>query len=249
MPQDPFTGFITRKEAAKLYNRNYKSLIEEDWKKAKQRGDRKTLNNFKLRRRTGDEVKGREVTTELIEWLRRKEGSPTWYIRQSYLDHKYDLRGESPKRETTPEKEESGGQVSEPKAPSGQVVSLLKGQIQKLEEDKRELRDELKIKNEQIQAANERNRETHVLMRDLHEVIRDLQKRLPAPETSSLPAGQSDSEPHDAVVVTESQEKGGRKSPKKKTARTRKRTAVTSKKQVKHKWYETPTLNRLLNRS
>jgi hypothetical protein len=150
------------------------------------------------------------------------------------------------------------------------IASLLREQIQKLAEDKQDLRDELKIKNKQIEQANERDRETHILMRDLHQLLRDMQQRLPAPPSpvradigapesatniASIVDAQIDPQATGAIRVSDAdvgkREEGSRRSrttAKRSSDKGSAKRPKPGERSGSHKWYETPTLDRLFGR-
>lgn len=245
-------GFITRKQASERCKRAERTL-QRYWSKAIEHRDETVLKNLKLRTEDGDVIEGKDVTKEKIDDLKKQGKNPTWFVHATWVERKYGPRLELSSTERA---------VGSPKVPEkesnsqhGDVVSLLKDQIQMLEQDKRELRDELKIKNDQIKDANERGKETHVLMRDLHRLLHDMHQRLPAPSARQQfdvkPEDADAQQTQDAVVVTESRTtkpgEGSRSSRSAGKQGTTKQKASRSKSR-KHKWYETPTLNRLFTR-
>lgn len=269
MDNTPIPGFITRRQASKLCQRSERTL-QRYWSRAIELEDSRVLDHLKLRTEDGEITEGSEVSKQLIEDLKKSSKNPTWYVRATWAGKTYCARA----HEKSP-KEKSDAAGEPPKSDGlettdSQVVALLKDRIERLEQDKQILRDELKIKNEQISQASERDRETHLLMRDLHELLRDMQQRLPAQSqpahTLSPPAAAV--RPIDATkpttVVTASpvakSEKGTRRSrtnaapqKSKRSSATRSKTSPAkpksrSKKQSKPRWYETPTLNKLAAR-
>lgn len=205
MDNAPIPGFITRKQASEHCKRAERTL-QRYWSRAIEHSDESVLKNLKLRTEDGEVVEGKDVTKEKIDDLKKQGKNPTWFVHATWVERKYGPRLEQRSTEQVVEPSKSPEGESSP--PSGDVVSLLKVQIQMLEQDKKDLRDELKIKNDQIKDANERGKETHVLMRDLHKLLHDMQQRLPAPSIKEQfdlePDDVSDRQTQDAVVVSTS---------------------------------------------
>jgi len=187
MDTSPIPGFITRKQASERCKRAERTL-QRYWSRAIELADAEVLGRLKLRTEDGEVIEGPDVTKELIDQLKKRRKNPTWYVHAGWVAKAYGPRLDD---DTTDKRRQADGGVgdSHPQTPpvyDSQVISLRDERIRQLEQDKQDLREELKIKNEQIKEANERDRETHVLMRDLHELLRDMQQRLPA-ITSSYP--------------------------------------------------------------
>lgn len=200
MDTSPIPGFITRKQASERCKRAERTL-QRYWSRAIELADAEVLGRLKLRTEDGEVIEGPDVTKELIDQLKRGRKNPTWYVHAGWVAKAYGPRLDD---DTTDKRRQADGGVgdSDPQTPpvyDSQVISLRDERIRQLEQDKQDLREELKIKNEQIKEANERDRETHVLMRDLHGLLRDMQQRLPAitPSNPPLPAATAPLEPAD----------------------------------------------------
>ena len=181
-------GFITRKQASERCKRAERTL-QRYWSRAIELKDDTVLKSLKLRTEDGEVIEGKNVTKDIIDDLKKQGRNPTWYVHATWVERKYGPRlEEKPKPTPTSQKEAGGGENDSPTPPdaSDSIMPMLREQIQKLEQDKQDLRDEMKIKNKQIEQANERDKETHILMRDLHELLRDMQQRLPAPSVPVL---------------------------------------------------------------
>ena len=188
MDTAPIPGFITRKQASERCKRAERTL-QRYWSRAIESHDDSVLKSLKLRTEDGEVIEGKNVTKEKIDDLKKQGRNPTWYVHATWVERKYGPRlEEKPKPVPTSRNESGEGESDSPTPPhsSDSIMPMLREQVQKLEQDKQDLRDEMKIKNKQIEQANERDKETHVLMRDLHELLRDMQQRLPTPDVPVL---------------------------------------------------------------
>jgi hypothetical protein len=184
MDTSPIPGFITRKQASERCQRAERTL-QRYWSRAVGLRDLKVLQHLKLWTEDGKVIEGPDVTKERIEQLKEERQNPTWYVDATWADKTYSPRppdGAVQTPEAKPAAER--GDLDVPDA----VAALLRQQIQDLQHDKEELREELRIKNQQINDANEREKETNILMRDLHRLMSDMQQRLlPAPQGALYP--------------------------------------------------------------
>ncbi|MGH3429833.1 MAG: hypothetical protein ACRDQZ_20065, partial [Mycobacteriales bacterium] len=111
----------------------------------------KMLDHCRLRTEDGETREGIGVTPELLDQLRIKGKNPVWFLRVSWLEKTYGRRGRPQRREQTPsgtftaDTEEGSDGSSRP-----DMVRVLREQIRRLDQDKQDLRDEIKIKNQQI---------------------------------------------------------------------------------------------------
>ena len=175
MPPTPVPGFITKKETAQHFQRSHRQLTR-DLADAMKVQNPKVLDNCRLHTEDGETREGIGVTTELLDELRIKGKNPVWYLRTSWLEKTYGRRGRSQRREQTPagafnaDAEEGSDVSSRP-----DLVHVLRERIKGLEQDKQDLRDEMKIKNQQMADRVEREKETNALIRDLHTLMADLQ--------------------------------------------------------------------------
>jgi hypothetical protein len=211
MSPTPIPGFITKKETAELFQRSHRQLTR-DLADAMKVQNPKVLDNCRLHTEDGETREGMGVTPELLDELRIKGKNPVWYLRVTWLEKIYGRRGRPQRREQTPsdaftaDAEEGSDVLSRP-----DLVHVLRERIKGLEQDKQDLRDEMKIKNQQIGERVEREKETNALIRDLHTLMADLQRRLPPPTqtpSSQIMEGRTDeSRPvqrADEAVITKS---------------------------------------------
>jgi hypothetical protein len=148
------------------------------------------------------------------------------------------------------------------------TVTNLREQIEELKRDKERLHTELGIKNEQIKEANARTRESNTLMQELQKMLGNWQdqafKSLPARAVSPLSqqqdavdmaAGVQPAVAHDVPTTGEkgTAVSGASSTNKRKPSTTPKRKASAPKAEPasssKPKWYEMPTVKRLLSKS
>ena len=263
MPIEPPAGYLTRPDAAKVYNRSCRAL-ERGLDTALRTNDLDVLSHFKLMTKDGVVRDAKEVTIDGVKGLVAIGKTPVWYVEEAWLLSEYGRRGE-PRPQKQPESpfvddmldDEHDAQIDEPTSPSNgtntAVVSLYRRQLKKQDDEIKYLRRELEIKNEQIRDANERTRESNILMKDLQKMLGNWQDRA----FQSLPGGGESrpetkpverSEPNETVEVqppkrTSSSSRPTK--PKKKATGRRKKP----KKQPDPKWYEFPTAKRLFHRS
>jgi len=217
MDTSPIPGFITRKQASERCKCAERTL-QRYWSRAIELADAEVLGRLKLRTEDGQVIEGPDVTKELIDQLKKGRKNPTWYVHADWVAKAYGPRLDT---DATDKRRQVDGPVGDtdsqiPPAHDPQVISLRDERIRQLEQDKQDLREELKIKNEQIKEANERNRETHVLMRDLHGLLRDMQQRLLAitPRYPPLPATTAPVKPPDTRRRQDAAAASKTKSPK-----------------------------------
>ena len=188
MPSTPVPGFITKKETAQHFQRSHRQLTR-DLADAMKVQNPKVLDNCRLHTEDGETREGMGVTPELLDELRIKGKNPVWYLRVTWLEKTYGRRGRPQRREQTPadafttDAEEGSDVVSS----RPDLVHVLRERIRGLEQDKQDLRDDMKIKNQQIAERVEREKETNALIRDLHTLMADLQRRLLPPPTQTPP--------------------------------------------------------------
>jgi hypothetical protein len=195
------SGFLTRPEAAKVYNRSQRAL-ERDLDQALLAGDSDVLDHYKLVTKDGQIRDAHEVTVEAVKKLVYEGMTPVWYVEESWLEERYGKKG-SPRARQSPEPSPLPVIPPRTEAPTvaGDVeaarhididpVAMLREQLHKHDQEIQYLRQELNIKNEQIAAANERTRESNILMRELQRLLGDWQEQafrsLPAATPSLHP--------------------------------------------------------------
>lgn len=232
MPSTPVPGFITKKEASEKFARSHRQLTR-DIADAMKVQNPKVLDHCRLRTEEGEVIDGVGMTPERIDQLCLDGKNPVWYFRTSWLEKQYGRRGHVREQRPGPDHVTSNlEEGSEPPA-RPELVHVLRERIRGLEQDKQDLRDEMKIKNQQIADRVEREKETNALVRNLHTLMADMQQRLlPMPSThtpretttTDAPATSSTaSQPHSTVTdievdrdapTTESKKRSDRK-PKK----------------------------------
>jgi hypothetical protein len=87
-------GYVTRPAASKVYNRS-KRALERDLDDAYTANDEDVLAAFQLV--TNDDTKrgAREVTTELVEKLKKDGMNPVWCVDEVWLESTYGRKGET----------------------------------------------------------------------------------------------------------------------------------------------------------
>jgi len=183
MPTTPVPGFITKKEASEKYERSHRQLTR-DLADAMKVQNPKILDHCRLRTEDGEVIDGMGMLPDRIDQLCLDGKNPVWYLRTTWLEKKYGRRGHArrPSQRHAPEKVASKTEEGSDTIARPELVHILQERISGLEQDKQDLRDEMKIKNHQIADRVEREKETNSLVRDLHNLMADMQQRLlPAP--------------------------------------------------------------------
>ena len=181
MPNNPPSGFVTRPEAAKLYNRSQRAL-EHDLDVALAIRDDEILEHFKLVTKDGEVRQAADLMTDDVKQLVSQGMSPVWYVAETWLDAQYGRKGTSKphkakddageKEAQSPEHQRSSqgrneresGSRGEPKAKTGSDhIDFLENQIEMLEREKQQERkrhdtivaklfEQLSVKDKQISA-------------------------------------------------------------------------------------------------
>lgn len=181
MPNNHPIGFVTRPEAAKLYNRSQRAL-ERDLDVALAIRDDEMLEHFRLVTKDGQIRHANDVVTEDVKRLISEGMSPAWLVEESWLDAKYGPKGTPKPRKAKGDPGENEAQSPEHQGPSqgrnqsesgsrgeperrigSDDVDYLKNQIQMLEQEKQQERkrhdtivgklfEQLAVKDKQISA-------------------------------------------------------------------------------------------------
>jgi hypothetical protein len=204
MPSTPIAGFITKSEAAEQYQRSRRQL-SRDLSDAMKLQDPKVLEHCRLHTEDGRVIEGMGVTPEIIDQLCVDGKNPTWYLRTTFLEKQYGRRGGTRRQvSASPDTTVADAEKGSATAPRAALEQILRDRIHDLERDKKDLKEELRIKNNQIAERVQLEKQTNELVRNLHTLMADLQRRLLPPPTAEPPSHvpESLSEPH--VVKTAS---------------------------------------------
>ncbi len=183
MPTTPVPGFITKKEASEKYERSHRQLTR-DLADAMKLQNPKVLEHCRLRTEDGEVIDGMGMLPDRIDQLCLDGKNPVWYLRTTWLEKKFGRRGHTrrPSQRYAPDTVASDTEEGSDTIARPELVHVLRERISGLEQDKQDLRDEMKIKNHQIADRVEREKEMNALVRDLHNLMADMQQRLlPAP--------------------------------------------------------------------
>lgn len=103
MPIDIPSGYLTRAEASKLYNRSQRAL-ERDLDVALVTEDAESLRHWKLVTKDRQIREGQQVSTELVKQLFGEGMTPTWCVEGDYLEQRFGRKGDPkpPSRNSTP---------------------------------------------------------------------------------------------------------------------------------------------------
>jgi hypothetical protein len=187
MPSTPIAGFITKSEAAEQYQRSHRQL-SRDLSDAMKLQDSKVLEHCRLHTEDGRVIEGMGVTPEIIDQLCVDGKNPTWYLRTTFLEKQYGRRGGT-RRQVSASPDTTDAEKGSATAPRAGLEQILRDRIHDLERDKKDLKEELKIKNNQIAERVQLEKQTNELVRNLHTLMADLQRRLlPPPSQGSQQA-------------------------------------------------------------
>ena len=176
MPIDMPTGYLTRPEAAKKYNRSQRAL-ERDLDVALAIQDHELLSQWKLVTKDGTVRRGEDVTLKMVKELVAGGMAPAWCIAESFLEEKYGRKGtprpttlsQLPSESISPESTREPKRQKSPQArthPLPEETAFLRGAIQSLEREKEQERQrhdqivtklfqQLDVKDKQISAWDE----------------------------------------------------------------------------------------------
>jgi hypothetical protein len=87
-------GYVTRPAASKVYNRS-KRALERDLDDAYTANDEDVLAAFQLVTNDDSKRGAREVTTELVEKLKKDGMNPVWCVDEVWLESTYGRKGET----------------------------------------------------------------------------------------------------------------------------------------------------------
>jgi len=173
MPADPPTGYLTRPDASKKYNRSQRAL-ERDLDSALSRQDEEQLVHWKLVTKDGQVRDGGAVTLDMVKDFVTGGMTPAWCVAQSYLAKNYGLKGSPKPGKTTrnhpattspppPKSSATAGTAEDEHDPLLNHVDFLKERIRALEKEKQQeierhdktvsrLFEQLAVKDKQISA-------------------------------------------------------------------------------------------------
>lgn len=288
MPIEPPTGFLTRPEASRLYNRSQRAL-ERDLNVAIGTGNDDVLPHFLLQTKDGQIRQATDVSVEQVKAFVAEGMSPVWHVEEAWLLDTYGRKGEPKPRSQTrgQQEQDQTASASSKHSNSGQkdndlpagtdgegTGAVYRQRFEQQTEEIRYLRNDLEIKNEQIKEANSRTRESNLLMQELQKMLGSWQERafqsLPVNAENSIVGPDQQTPPNPVVAVTNPPAQKQKSTTAQTTASTQNRQkSVQSKKKpatkrrknqaskkmsstrptsAKYRWYETPTLNRILSR-
>lgn len=278
MPIDLPTGYLTRPEASKKYNRSQRAL-ERDLDVALTIQDRELLSQWKLVTKEGVVRDGKDVTVEMVKKLVAEGMAPAWCIAESFLEEKYGRKGsprpsvlaqqpsESITDEPTREAKSSRPQHARNEPP--EETAFLKTIIRNLEREKEQERQrhdqivvklfqQLDVKDKQISAWDE---VTQGLTKALAtgQITPNIDRFLTTARTAqSAPDDDGEKITVEATPVSPAQEGSGRPQnnpPRTKSKPTPAKRKARSDKEPAHssqstkpKWNEFPTLKKLFSR-
>jgi hypothetical protein len=268
MPLAAIPGFIKKRSASQQYRRSPRQLTR-DITVALEMRDETVLPHVCIRNEDGSVIEGTDITTDMVKELRAKGRNPMWYLRRTWLEQTYGLRGagDQPEKGDPDFDDDESAKPESPATGDGPVtpdlVQLMQESIRELKADKVMLTEQLKIKDEQIRETTERWKESNYISQGLNQRLETMEKRFDLNSRSLQEASVRTSDPvatstgenpvkSDPAPDSNAHRSGSRKnSSKQKSTSVRKVNPATrpQKKQPQSKWYEMPTFKRLLSRN
>jgi hypothetical protein len=268
MPVKPPEGFLTRPEAAKVFNRSRRAL-ERDLDLALSMQDLNVLEHWCLATKDGEIRCASKVDTDEVKQLVTDGMTPAWCIDENWLEREYGRKGESKaanSQETEPLSLRSAQQVQDSEQPANSVlastqesllqseITFMRERIKALEREKQEesarsenresrLFEQLAVKDEQIHSWDEL---TQGLTRGLAtgQLIPSLLsgRTETAPDRTVANSTESESPSVSNATIVEPHPRSKKKPPKKK----RPSTAKPKRKRSKSAFEKyTPTFHKL----
>jgi hypothetical protein len=185
MPDTQATDYITKTEAARLYQRSERS-ISRDITNAVKFGDGRVLQHVELRLEDGTRRPGTELTIEEIVDLRDRGLNPTWLLQTVWLRTAYGLRGEPPVGASIdlPDSLDSSADHLQPLPEDlEQRAAVLAAQNDALRQSNADLRNqaerlekELDRRAEERREENELQKQNNVLMQQVYNLLSQMQE-------------------------------------------------------------------------
>ncbi len=268
MPLAAIPGFIKKRSASQQYRRSPRQLTR-DITVALEMRDETVLPHVCIRNEDGSVIEGTEITTDMVKELRGQGRNPMWYLRRTWLEQTYGLRGsgDQPAREDSEFEDEdepvkSEDSPAEERTVAPDLVQLMQESIRELKTDKVMLTEQLKIKDEQIRETTERWKESNYISQGLNQRLEAMEKRFElntrllqevAPKSPPFSANSPVVEPVPEPKAEQpgrsefTSEKSKPAKPKRGVIRKQPVKVTQPKKSTPPKWYEMPTLKRLFH--
>jgi hypothetical protein len=267
MPLATIPGFIKKRTASQQFRRSPRQLTRDITIALEMRDDT-VLPHLKIRNEDGSVIDGQTATPNIIKKLRNEGRNPMWYLRRDWLEKTYGLRTDSERpagesREPDEEEPTTAEQVSTGESVNPPIVSLMQQSIRELKRDKEMLTEQLKIKDEQIRETTERWKESNYISQGLNQRLEAMEKRFdlntrlisePSDQSGAISKHPSPTEPGlDHVAKMAKQTSGSaakRTNSKSKRGVGRRQSAPSPQAKKNHtpRWYEMPTLKKILSR-
>jgi hypothetical protein len=269
MPLAAIPGFIKKRSASQQYRRSPRQLTR-DITVALEMRDETVLPHVCIRNEDGSVIEGTDITTDMVKELRAQGRNPMWYLRRTWLEQTYGLRGAGDQPEKGDPEFDDDDESAKPESPTTgdgpvtpDLVQLMQESIRELKQDKVMLTEQLKIKDEQIRETTERWKESNYISQGLNQRLEAMEKRfelnsrllqdvavrkpesvVPIPADNSIEAKPT---PEESAAPPVNRKTNA----KQKSTPVRKGNPATrpQKKQPQPKWYEMPTFKRLLSRN
>lgn len=269
MPLAAIPGFIKKRTASQQYRRSPRQLTR-DLTVALEMRDETVLPHVCIRNEDGSVIEGTDITTDKVKELRSLGQNPMWYLRRTWLEQSFGLRGADDRPEKGDLDFEDDDESAKTETPSvgerpvaPNLVQLMQESIRELKQDKSMLTEQLKIKDVQIRETTERWKESNYISQGLNQRLEAMEKRFElntrllqeasartlVPVAAEAGDGQSEIEPaHESTAPSPIARKSRSIS---KSSPVRKGTsAMRLPKRLKQpRWYELPTFKRLLFRN
>lgn len=266
MSRSAIPGFVKKRSAAQQYRRSPRQ-ITRDITIALEMRDESILSHLQIRTEDGGLIEGNDITPELIKQLRAEGRNPMWYLRKTWLEESYGLRGDdTPDREQVAEGTTSENDDEDQSRTMGKegIVELMQESIRELKKDKEVLTAQLKIKDQQILETTRRWKESNYISQGLNQRLETMEKRfelnsqLLQSSIGKIPRSEPES-PVDISTIqmpiepkpkkSEARQRQPRKIRKKAVHKSTGRSEPVKAASTNPKWYEMPTLKKFLSRS
>ncbi len=266
MSRTAIPGFIKKRTAAQQYRRSPRQ-ITRDITIALEMRDESVLSHLQILTEDGGIIDGNDITPELIKQLRSKGHNPMWYLRKTWLEESYGLRGVGgPNNDAIIDDSQPVTDDESVTRTAGEegIVQLMQESIRELKKDKEMLTDQLKIKDQQILETTERWKESNYISQGLNKRLEAMEKRFELnsqllKEITDRPAATTESETEvepatikkvvTPISSTLPQTKKRSSKPKRGVVRKPAPKPSPTKRPQPPKWYDMPTLKKFLSRS
>ncbi|MEM9942070.1 MAG: hypothetical protein AAF939_10820 [Planctomycetota bacterium] len=174
-------GFITRIEAQSHYQRSKQSFIR-DVDQARLRGDSAFLENFVVVLKDDSVVQGKDATKKFLH--DNDSLKPEWYIRKSFLDTRYWVRGKARKSKKA--------SSSEPEKNTPNASQAYDPYVALLEKTNEELRNQNAKQLDLIAELTENQKQSNVLLKSFTDRLAEPKESLQLLDSKLAPRNKNE---------------------------------------------------------